>query len=175
MLPAFACSELYPWLIVVLSLLGARLVSSATRPQASLCGESYCIRTWARVHHTRPDDLILTYFKLLYNNTFGDPIKSRMLPPRTQINPPIIVSAGSTGRRTVSKTQSTVRQPKVKKEKMVAQPRTKYLRPHVVVPDPKRFFEEHKKCYQKEARTILEGKHWEGKNRCVKLSGDDEP
>lgn len=31
MLPAFACSELYPWLIVVLSLMGARLVSSATR------------------------------------------------------------------------------------------------------------------------------------------------
>ena len=29
-------------------------------------------------------------------------------------------------------------------------------------------------CYRKEARAILEGKHWEGKNRCVKLPGDEE-
>lgn len=28
-------------------------------------------------------------------------------------------------------------------------------------------------CYLKEARAILEGKHWQGKNRCVKLEGDE--
>jgi hypothetical protein len=28
-------------------------------------------------------------------------------------------------------------------------------------------------CYMKEARAILEGKHWQGKNRCVKLVGDE--
>jgi hypothetical protein len=38
---------------------------------------------------------------------------------------------------------------------------------------PETFWAEHKKCYLKEARAILEGKHWEGKNRCVKLKGDD--
>jgi len=27
-------------------------------------------------------------------------------------------------------------------------------------------------CYLKEARAILEGKHWKGKNRCVKLTRD---
>ena len=27
-------------------------------------------------------------------------------------------------------------------------------------------------CYLKEARAILHGKHWEGKNKCVKLKGD---
>jgi hypothetical protein len=35
------------------------------------------------------------------------------------------------------------------------------------------FYEQHKKCYRKEARAMLEGKHWQGKNRCVKLPGDD--
>lgn len=35
------------------------------------------------------------------------------------------------------------------------------------------FFEEHKDCYLKEARAMIEGKHWEGKNRCVKLPGDE--
>lgn len=29
-------------------------------------------------------------------------------------------------------------------------------------------------CYIKEARAMLAGKHWEGKNRCVKLPGDEE-
>ena len=32
---------------------------------------------------------------------------------------------------------------------------------------------EHAACYVKEAQAILAGKHWEGKNRCVKLRGDD--
>lgn len=27
-------------------------------------------------------------------------------------------------------------------------------------------------CYLKEAKAMLGGKHWEGKNRCVKLEGD---
>jgi hypothetical protein len=27
-------------------------------------------------------------------------------------------------------------------------------------------------CYLREAKAILEGKHWQGKNRCVKLPGD---
>ena len=35
---------------------------------------------------------------------------------------------------------------------------------------PKAEFES---CYHKEARAILEGKHWQGKNRCVKLPGDE--
>jgi hypothetical protein len=29
-----------------------------------------------------------------------------------------------------------------------------------------------KECYLKEARAMLKGKHCEGKNRCVKLTGD---
>lgn len=29
------------------------------------------------------------------------------------------------------------------------------------------------KCYFAEARAMLEGRHWEGKNRCVKLRGDE--
>jgi hypothetical protein len=28
-------------------------------------------------------------------------------------------------------------------------------------------------CYLKEARAMLEGKHWQGKNKCVKLPGDE--
>lgn len=28
-------------------------------------------------------------------------------------------------------------------------------------------------CYLKEARAMLHGKHWKGKNRCVKLKGDE--
>jgi len=28
-------------------------------------------------------------------------------------------------------------------------------------------------CYFREAHAILSGKHWEGKNRCVKLPGDE--
>jgi hypothetical protein len=27
-------------------------------------------------------------------------------------------------------------------------------------------------CHLKEARAILQGKHWQGKNRCVHLGGD---
>lgn len=38
--------------------------------------------------------------------------------------------------------------------------------------DPVLHFEAHKKCYRKEAVAILEGKDWQGKNRCVKLEGD---
>lgn len=30
-----------------------------------------------------------------------------------------------------------------------------------------------KSCYLKEARAMLQGKHWQGKNRCVKLPGDE--
>lgn len=30
-------------------------------------------------------------------------------------------------------------------------------------------------CYVKEARAMLEGKNWRGKNRCVKLLGDEVP
>ena len=30
-----------------------------------------------------------------------------------------------------------------------------------------------KSCYMKEARAILTGKHWEGKNKCTKLEGDE--
>lgn len=28
-------------------------------------------------------------------------------------------------------------------------------------------------CYVKEARAIIEGKHWQGKNKCVQLLGDE--
>jgi len=30
------------------------------------------------------------------------------------------------------------------------------------------------KCYLAEARATLEDKHWEGKNKCTKLPGDEE-
>jgi len=32
---------------------------------------------------------------------------------------------------------------------------------------------DHAKCYLKEAKAMLAGKHWEGKNRCQRLEGDD--
>lgn len=38
--------------------------------------------------------------------------------------------------------------------------------------DDKYWFTDIERCYQREARAMLEGKHWEGKNRCVKLEGD---
>lgn len=38
--------------------------------------------------------------------------------------------------------------------------------------DPVEFFEKHADCYLAEAKAILEGKHWEGKNKCVKLADD---
>lgn len=50
--------------------------------------------------------------------------------------------------------------------------RTKYERPIVSTPSPEEFFAQHKKCYKKEAKAMLEGKHWEGKNKCVTLIGD---
>lgn len=34
------------------------------------------------------------------------------------------------------------------------------------------FYREHERCYLKEARAMLENKHWENKNKCVKLIGD---
>ena len=34
------------------------------------------------------------------------------------------------------------------------------------------FFEAHSDCYLAEAKAIIQGKHWEGKNKCVKLPGD---
>jgi len=33
---------------------------------------------------------------------------------------------------------------------------------------------DHPACYLQEAKAMLEGKHWQGKNKCVKLPGDDE-
>lgn len=30
----------------------------------------------------------------------------------------------------------------------------------------------HAECYLKEARAMLKGKNWQGKNRCIKLAGD---
>jgi len=33
-------------------------------------------------------------------------------------------------------------------------------------------FMQHEECYLKEAKAMIRGKHWEGKNRCVKLEGD---
>jgi hypothetical protein len=39
---------------------------------------------------------------------------------------------------------------------------------------PGAFLIKHPDCYLKEARAIIRGKHWEGKNRCVKLPGDED-
>ncbi len=42
-----------------------------------------------------------------------------------------------------------------------------------LVSKPGSFLEEHEECYLKEAKAMLENKNWQGKNRCVKLIGDD--
>lgn len=42
------------------------------------------------------------------------------------------------------------------------------------IPENGSFYKEHSKCYLKEARAMIRGKHWEGKNRCVKLPCDDD-
>jgi hypothetical protein len=34
------------------------------------------------------------------------------------------------------------------------------------------FLKANRRCYNAEARAIVEGKHWEGKNKCIKLLGD---
>jgi glucan-binding YG repeat protein len=39
--------------------------------------------------------------------------------------------------------------------------------------EQRKHLEEHADCYTKEAIAILEEKHWEGKNKCVKLPGDE--
>jgi len=38
---------------------------------------------------------------------------------------------------------------------------------------PGAFYELYTDCYLREAKAMIEGKHWEGKNRCVKLPGDE--
>jgi hypothetical protein len=42
-----------------------------------------------------------------------------------------------------------------------------------MIPENGSFFDAHKDCYLKEARAMFEYKNWKGKNRCVKLAGDD--
>lgn len=39
--------------------------------------------------------------------------------------------------------------------------------------EPGRFYELYRDCYLREAKAMIQGKHWEGKNRCVKLPGDE--
>lgn len=39
--------------------------------------------------------------------------------------------------------------------------------------DPILHYMVHRECYLKEAQAMIEGKNWKGKNRCVKLEGDD--
>jgi|GEM_PF-2125269 len=51
--------------------------------------------------------------------------------------------------------------------------RPKYHKPAVPRSSPGDYLLQHPDCYLEEARAMLMGKHWEGKNRCVKLPGDD--
>jgi hypothetical protein len=49
---------------------------------------------------------------------------------------------------------------------------TRYHKPVTPTTEPGSFFQLYKECYRKEARAMLVGKHWQGKNRCVTLPGD---
>lgn len=55
---------------------------------------------------------------------------------------------------------------------IVCKHRTKIVHTPPPAPDPGLFFDLYRECYLKEAKAMLEGKHWEGKNKCIKLKGD---